>query len=82
MDNHTWSSSISASSFLAKVIPPISAASKTNETNSKGKTNLLSNISPNSSVDDPEVITTSPSNPFTNIYENKKNITELNGYFV
>ena len=65
--------SINASSFLANVMPPIRAASKTKDTSSKGKINLVSNISPKSSVDEPEVIVTSPPKPFIKIYENRRN---------
>ena len=57
-----WSSSINALSFLANVMPPIRAPNKTNETSSKGKTNLLNKISPNNFVDVPSLITTVESN--------------------
>ena len=53
-------------------MPPIKAASRTKDTSSKGKINLVSNISPKSSVDEPEAIVTSPSKPFIKIYENKR----------
>ena len=55
-------------------MPPIKAASRTKDTSSKGKINLVSNISPKSSVDEPEAIVTSPSKPFIKIYENKRKI--------
>ena len=58
-------------------MPPIKAASKTKDTSSKGKINLVSNISPKSSVDEPEAIVTSPSKPFIKIYENKRKIDQL-----
>ena len=43
-------------------MPPIKAPNKTNETSSKGKTNLLNKISPNNFVDVPSLITTVESN--------------------
>ena len=48
-------------------MPPIKAASKTKDTSSNGNTNLLSSISPNSSVEEPDVIVTSPLKPLINI---------------
>ncbi len=53
-------------------MPPIKAASKTKDTNSNGNTNRLNNISPRSSVEEPDVITTSPSNPLIRMYEKRK----------
>ncbi len=62
--------SINALSFLASVMPPIKAPNKTNETSSKGKTNLLNKISPNNLVDVPSLITTVESNVCKRIYVN------------
>ena len=57
-------------------MPPIKAASKTKDTSSNGNTNLLSSISPNSSVEEPDVIVTSPPKPLINIYENRRKIDQ------
>ena len=51
-------------------MPPIKAPNKTNETSSKGKTNLLNKISPNNLVDVPSLITTVESNVCRRIYVN------------
>ena len=51
-------------------MPPIKAPNKTNETSSKGKTNLLNKISPNNLVDVPSLITTVDSNVCRRIYVN------------
>mgnify|MGYP000010935019 CR=1 FL=1 len=58
-------------------MPPIKAPNKTNETSSKGKTNLLSKISPNNLVDVPSLITTVETNVYSRIYVNNPKINSV-----